>query len=69
MMITELAAIIRRRRAASMRRSRAAFPAFVPADQAAMDNANTTARMNHRPNVLSDESFPALRRPTHCRRT
>ncbi len=49
MIVTELAAIIRRRRrAAALRRSRAAFPAFVPADQAAMDNANRSVRVNDR---------------------
>ncbi len=53
MTITELAAVARRRRrVAAIRRTRAAFPAFVPADPAALAHANAVARSvaaRHRP--------------------
>ncbi len=45
MTITEIAAVARRRRrVAAIRRTRAAFPAFVPADPAALAHANAVAR-------------------------
>ena len=50
MTITELATVARRRRrAAAVRRTRAAFAAFVPADPAAMARANAVAAAHTRP--------------------
>jgi hypothetical protein len=46
MTITEIVTVARRRRrTAAIRRARAAFPAFVPADRAALAHANAVARL------------------------
>ncbi len=54
MTLTEIATVARRRRrAALVRRTREAFPAFVPADRSALDHANAVARsMAGRPRIL-----------------
>ena len=45
MTLTEIATVARRRRrAAAVRRARAAFPAFVAADRSALEHANAVAR-------------------------